>query len=65
MENRHRGRPKKVETTIKIKDAKRLEEILNQLWWEISSNKLFKNGTLSLKIAALGGIDNFLKEELK
>lgn len=65
MENKHRGRPKKAEVTIKIKDANHLEEILNQLWWEISSNKLFKNGTLSLKIAALGGIDNFLKEELK
>lgn len=65
MENRHRGRPKKAEVTIKIKDANRLEEILNQLWWEISSNKLFKNGTLSLKIVTLGGMENFLKEEFK
>lgn len=65
MESKHRGRPKKVETTIKIKDANHLEEILNQLWWEISSNKLFKNGTLSLKIVTLGGIENFLKEEFK
>ena len=65
MENKHRGRPKKAESTIKIKDTNRLEEILNQLWWEISSNKLFKNGTLSLKIVALGGMENFLKEEFK